>query len=352
MPINSENILKNLYYLILAILVLYFLYLLRDILSPFVLAAILAYAFTPVAKFFQKKGLSWTLAASLTFILVLAFAVGLFFLIIPETISQLRSFIAGLPSYVENMLDVIEALEERYPSFDISKTVEDYLLNLSQNLEFRLSNITENVVSLVSQAVNIIFLGFILTPFILYYFMVDAFKMRRSLVRLFPREKKEDYLFILRKADQAIGGFIRGRLLICLFVGVCVTIGLDLLNIEFALILGVVAGILDIIPYLGPIVGAVPALIFAASKSTLQVLLVGGLFVAINLVEGVFIAPKLMGKEVGIHPITVILALMIGGELFGALGLLVAIPAAGLFKEILYYRQQKIASKNKPLPPQ
>ena len=140
------------------------------------------------------------------------------------------------------------------------------MINLSSNLQSYLATILSNIVNLFSLIMSIIFMGFVLTPFILYYFMADAVKIRRALIRLFPSQKKE-FVNLIRLTDKIVGNFIRGRLLVSLFVGVCVTIGLFLMNIEFSLVIGVIAGILDIIPYLGPIVGAIPALIFAGTKS-------------------------------------------------------------------------------------
>jgi len=337
----TENFARKAYYLALAIAILYLVYLLRNVLVPFALAGILAYALTPAARFLKRWGLSWKISVALIFLLLLAFFVFLFFLIVPETISQVRALTAHLPEYTGKIIDIARVIDERYPGLNLSLAVEEFLHNLTSNLQSYLTDLIKNIFDLVSFLMNVIFIGFVLTPFILYYFMVDAVKIRRALLRLFPANKRKEYVFLLRKIDAVVGGFIRGRLLTCLFVGVCVGVGLFFMGIEFPLVIGVIAGIADIIPYLGPIIGVVPALAFAASKSIFLVLGVVALFVGVNLVEGVIILPKFLGKETGLHPITVLFALIVGGKLYGALGVIVAIPVAGVLKELFNYYRRK-----------
>lgn len=338
---STENFARKAYYLALAVAILYLVYLLRNVLVPFALAGILAYALTPAARFLKRRGLPWKISVALIFLLLLAFFAFLFFLIVPETISQVRALTAHLPEYTGKIIDIARVIDERYPGLNLARTLEDFLHNLTTNLQSYLTGLIKNIFDLVSFLMNVIFIGFVLTPFILYYFMIDAVKIRRALLSLFPVERRKEYVFLLRKIDAVVGGFIRGRLLTCLFVGVCVGVGLFFMSIEFPLVIGVIAGIADIIPYLGPIIGAVPALVFAASKSIFLVLGVVALFVGVNLVEGVAITPKFLGKETGLHPITVLFALIVGGKLYGALGVIVAIPVAGVLKELFNYYRHK-----------
>ncbi|MCD6156404.1 MAG: AI-2E family transporter, partial [Candidatus Atribacteria bacterium] len=255
--------------------------------------------------------------------------------------SQVRALTAHLPEYTGKIIDIARVIDERYPGLNLSLAVEEFLHNLTSNLQSYLTDLIKNIFDLVSFLMNVIFIGFVLTPFILYYFMVDAVKIRRALLRLFPPEERKEYVFLLRKIDAVVGGFIRARLSACLFVGVCVGVGLFFMGVEFPLVIGVIAGIADIIPYLGPIIGAVPALAFAASKSVLLVLGVIALFVGVNLVEEVIILPKFLGRETGLHPITVLFALIVGGKLYGALGVIIAIPVAGVLKELFGYYRRK-----------
>lgn len=336
---------RKLYYLLLLALALYLVYLLRDVLVPFVLGGLLAYALAPVARYLTRRGLSWKLASVIVFLALLLFFALLFFLIIPEALSQLKAFAASAPERIEEfvgkILEAAKALDARYPDLRLTEAIEDFLRNILGNFENYLQGITRNILNLVSLFMTVLFLGFIVTPFALYYFMVDATKIRRTLVRIFPPKRRKEYVALLRSVDQVVGSFIRGRLILSLFVGVAVTVGLLIMRIEFPLITGIIAGVADVVPYLGPIVGAVPALLFASAKSVWHVVGVVALFSGVNFVEGVVVTPRVMGKETGLHPVTVLLALLVGGKLFGALGVVAAIPVAGVLKGILLHRKRR-----------
>ncbi|MDI3543127.1 MAG: hypothetical protein PWP57_730 [Candidatus Atribacteria bacterium] len=345
---NSEEgkIIKNFYYLVLIIITLYLTYILRDVLIPFVLGGLLAYALSPAVQFLNSRGFSWKISVLIVFVIILVFFLALFIFLVPEVISQFRTLTFQWSQYSESLIDKIlegiEKLDERYPDSNISQTIESFLTTISANLQNYLTHIISGIPNLVSILANIIFLGFIMTPVALYFFMADATKVRRSLVRMFPSSHRKEYVALFREIDQILGGFIRGRALIALFVGICATVGLALMNIDFALAIGVIAGIVEIVPYLGPVIGAIPAIILAATKSPWLVLGVALLFGGINFVEGIFISPNLLGKETGLHPLTVLFALAVGGKLYGALGIIIAIPVAGILKGLLsHYRKNK-----------
>ena len=343
---NSEEgkIIKNFYYLVLIVIALYLAYLLKDVLIPFALGGLLAYALSPVVQLLNSRGLSWKLSVVIVFVAILVFFLSLFIFLVPEVISQFRTLTFQWPQYsetlIEKIIEGLDKLDERYPDSNISQAVESFLTNISPNLQNYLPHVISGIPNLVSILANIIFLGFIMTPVALYFFMADATKVRRSLVRLFPPSRRREYIALLREIDQVLGGFIRGRALIALFVGTCASVGLALMKIDFALAIGVIAGIVEVVPYLGPVLGAIPAIILAATKSPWLVLGVILLFGGINFVEGIFISPQLLGKETGLHPLTVLFALAVGGKLYGALGLIIAIPVAGILKGLLSHHRK------------
>lgn len=354
MPRNQEEkhfeFTKALYSLLVLALALYLVYLLRDVLVPFVLGGLLAYALTPLARRLNRFGMSWKLSVILVFLGILVFFALLFFLIVPEALSQLKAFSASAPERIEEfvgkILEIAKTLDAKYPDLRLTEAIEDFLRNVLGNFENYLQGITRNIFNLVSLFMTVLFLGFIVTPFVLYYFMIDTTKIRRALVRLFPQDRKKEYIEILRSIDKVVGDFIRGRLILSLFVGVTVTVGLLIMRIEFPLIIGIIAGIADVVPYLGPIVGAVPALLFASTKSVWHVIGVVALFGGVNFIEGIVVTPRVMGKETGLHPVTVLFALLVGGKLFGALGVIAAIPVAGVIKGILLHRRKGESSGN------
>ncbi len=352
---SQEKILRNFYYLAIAVIVVYLVYLLRNVLAPFALAAITAYAFVPATRFLNRLGLSWKTASSIIFVGIIIFFLVLFFLIVPEVVSQLKSFTASAPEYtsriVGKIIETAQTIDKHYPELNLSQSIQEFLNNLSQNLQNYLSGVLRNLFNFLSLFMTALFLALVVTPFALYYFMTDAGKIRKALVKLFPPSNRKEFVLILREIDHILGNFVLGRLILSLFVGVCATVGLMMLKIEFPLLIGVIAGITDIIPYLGPIVGTIIALVFASTKSIWSIIGVLALFGGINLVEGVVVTPRIMGKEMGLHPLTVLFALMIGGQLLGALGIIIAIPVAGIIKGIfLYYRKKQLKAFDETNP--
>ena len=150
-----------------------------------------------------------------------------------------------------------------------------------------------------------------------------------------PARYRGDAQYVLREVNVALNGFFRGQLWICLFVGLFIYGGLALLKIPYALFIGLLAGLFDIIPYFGPVLGFLPAAALALSQSPLTVLWVLLLFIAANQIENSLISPWLIGDRVGLHPLVVIFAVLVGGYLMGILGLLIAVPVAAIGRVLL-----------------
>ena len=142
--------------------------------------------------------------------------------------------------------------------------------------------------------------------------------------------------------DNSLGSFIRGQLLISAIVGILIAVGLSIMGVDFALIIGLIAGIFNIVPYFGPIIGAVPAVVFALLKSPLTAVYVVLLFAVVNQVESSIISPNILGEHVGLHPVTVIFSIISGGYLFGILGVILAVPVTSIVKVTLRYVHNKL----------
>lgn len=142
--------------------------------------------------------------------------------------------------------------------------------------------------------------------------------------------------------DNSLGSFIRGQLLISAIVGVLIAVGLSIIGVDFALIIGLIAGIFNIVPYFGPVIGAIPAVISALLKSPLSAVYVVILFIVVNQVESSIISPNILGEHVGLHPVTVIFCIISGGYLFGILGVILAVPVTSIIKVTLRYIHNKL----------
>jgi len=166
-----------------------------------------------------------------------------------------------------------------------------------------------------------------------FYFLKDTTKIKKTLILTIPKKYRVSILEVVRDLDEVLGGFITGQLIVAAFIAILTTIALLVLGVRFAIIVGFIAGIANVIPYFESIIGIVPGVLFALLDSPTKLLLwVLGIFIAIQQIESAILSPKIVGNKVGIHPIIVVLVLLIGGKLFGVVGLMIAIPLAGTIK--------------------
>jgi len=162
--------------------------------------------------------------------------------------------------------------------------------------------------------------------------MRDMLVFKENLYIFVSKDNKKEFKEVLEEIDNIVSGFIRGRIIVCFIVGTLIGIGLYFLNLKFALIIGIVSGIFNFIPYLGPMVGVVLTLIFALGSPWWILLMIVVLFVLVNQLEAVYLNPNILGKGLGLHPLTVILSMLICGQVLGILGVLVAVPLTAILK--------------------
>ena len=171
---------------------------------------------------------------------------------------------------------------------------------------------------------------------------MDFPELKMWLLSWIPDRWRSDIVGLMIEMDNSLGSFIRGQLLISAIVGILIAVGLSIMGVDFALIIGLIAGIFNIVPYFGPIIGAVPAVVFALLKSPLTAVYVVLLFAVVNQVESSIISPNILGEHVGLHPVTVIFSIISGGYLFGILGVILAVPVTSIVKVTLRYVHNKL----------
>jgi predicted PurR-regulated permease PerM len=176
--------------------------------------------------------------------------------------------------------------------------------------------------------------GLLISLVISYYLLNDVEILKKTLHSLLPIKYKNDIAIVGREINNIIKGFIQGQIFTSLVVGMLITVGLIITKVKFPFVLGIIGGITNIIPYFGPIIGAIPAVIVASSQSIFTGLKCALVFVIVQQIDNVFISPKITEKKIGLHPITTIFVVLVGGELFGILGMLVAVPIFASLKII------------------
>ena len=313
--------------------------LLVPIIVPFVVAGVLAYAFNPLVKKLMTLKLSRTLSTAIIFIGIILAVVGFSLVFFPMIVKEVNSLISMLPDLSQNWYERFMAWYEKtiganpnipstfegvleYLNIEV-EAITDWLFRSSGTLFSKIGSFASSLVYLVT------------IPVIMFYFMKDGDKIAHGAKKMVLPKWRSWVFPLSEKIDGVLGGFIRGQLLVAFLIGVLSAIALLILGVEYWLILGMLAGIGDLIPYIGPFLGAIPAVFIALTTDPWKAVWVIVAFLIIQQLEGNLISPKIVGHSVGLHPALIIFMLLVGGALWGLVGLLVAVPLAGVIKVLL-----------------
>ena len=305
----------------------WFAYVLRDLLLVMLTAVILASAIEPFTKWFIGKGLPRVLSVVLIYLVSLLLLVSFFYFFLPPLTNEATDFFSSLPEYMES-LNLSSSFEE------FTSQGEDMML--SEQL-MQLQGVLKASSSSALGAASAIFGGimsFVLIIVLSFYFAVQEQGLDRFLRLVTPPKHQEYMIDLWQRAQVKIGRWLQGQLLLSLIVGILVYIGLLILGVPYALLLALVAAVLELIPVFGSILAAIPAVIiaFVTANPTLAVLVII-LYVVVNQLQGNIIYPLVVQKVLGVPPLVVILAIIAGAQLAGFLGILIAVPVAAAVQE-------------------
>jgi predicted PurR-regulated permease PerM len=307
----------------------------RPVLAPFFIALILAYLISPLVHRLEVRGLPtpWAiLTVYLAFLTLIAFAV---LKLVPRLIDQSRAFLGALPAYALQVQRFVGQLEGRIHRLGLPTPLRDQIHAAIDNAATGLGDQalgllgTGTLMQLIEVAGALI-----LAPFIAFYLLRDMGGFKAHFVRALPRRYRQELLALLREVDAVLSGWLRGMLVMLVIIGALSTLACYLLGLPYPLLLGSWAGLTEFVPYIGPVIGAVPALIVGFSISGGKALQVVIAYVVIQQLEGNLISPNIMGHSLGIHPLVIIAAILIGGYVGGVAGMILALPLAGIVKAV------------------
>ncbi|AHX14446.1 membrane protein [Dyella jiangningensis] len=332
--------------LAIAAVILYVLWLLAPVLMPFAFAAMLAYLGDPLADRLERLGLGRTLAVSIVFIVLLLLAIGALLLLIPLVSRQVDNLVQNLPRYVDWARNValpwVQAKLHLDPSaFDTDRLVEQlktHLGSIGDAASTVLGQISRSSLGVIAWLTNLV-----LIPVVAFYLLRDWDRLVAWIDRMLPRSIEPTVAYLAREADSVLGAFVRGQLAVMLALGIFYGAALTIMGLSVGPLIGMVAGLLSFVPYLGFIVGFGSALIAALVQygDWGHVLIVVAIFTVGQLLEGYVLVPRLVGEKIGLHPVAVIFAVLAGGYLFGFLGVLLALPAASVILVVLRYLSER-----------
>lgn len=298
----------------------------------FSFALMLAYFFDPLYRYLIHKKVPKVLAIIVVFGIIIALLILTIFFLIPSVINQLNILYKEIPNFIENYQNLILSIKPQLSKFINPADVEILLKENLSELQRGVLGFSQSIIIYLSNIVSSVTFGIVIIPLILFYLMRDLVIFKENLYIFVSKKNKKQFKEVLEEIDNIVSGFIRGRIIVCFIVGTLIGVGLYFLNLKFALIIGIVSGVFNFIPFLGPIVGVILALIFALGNSWWTLLMIVILFVLVNQLEAIYLNPNILGKGLGLHPLTVILSILICGQLLGILGVLVAVPLAAILK--------------------
>lgn len=269
-------------------------------------------------------------ATVIVFCLFLLFCVFVVSLIVPVIYYEASELIDAFPHYAARIQEYLSWFSQQTINLDIEEEVRGYLVNLTDNLHQAVEYIAEASMSLIGRTVDVF-----LIMFLVFYLLYDFQAVREQILELVPKARRPLAVEILKIIDTNAGTFIRGSLIRCTIVGIVTGAVLAIVGMPYALLLGLLAGIFNFILYLGPYIAAVPAVLLSFSPLTPSPIVVILIYVVIQVLDGMFLSPIVLGRIVKLKPITVIIAILAGGRLAGLLGMVLAVPFAGIIKGIL-----------------
>ncbi len=320
-------------------ILIWLLYQLAPIISIVVIAVFVVYFITPVVNFLISIRIKPVLAAMITSVLIMFAVFGLFYLLIPGLIMEMRELVIFLSVEIfQDMPALIAQLQELDQRFNLRLT-ESFIEYSDQFIRQAPSNVQEILRYLTAFSMGLVTRVWILLAlvFVVFYLVQDLGKVRRNLTLIFPQIYKENVQHVLNTIDEKVGAYIRGTLLKCAFVGLLTWIGLTLLEMPFALMLGILAGTLNIILYIGPVMATLPAILLSIMPGTPNIIIVILLYIVVQVLDAFVFTPVFLGKATDLSPLTVIVIVLTGAQLMGLMGIVLAIPITATLKVLLHY---------------
>ncbi len=327
LEISSGTIIKS----ILLILLFVFLYILKDVVIIFLFALVIASGISPFANWLDERGFPRVVGVLALYLIILGLAVFVLSLVVPYISDDINRLISALPKVVERVSTSLETAQNSSPQYlDFLGEIQNILSSLSSYLQ----QASQSVIGLIVSIFGGVF-SFIAILIISFYLSVTRKGIETFLGSVVP-EKYENYVISLwKRTEIKVGKWLQGQMLLSLIVGLAVYIGLSLLHVRFALILSLLVMALEIVPMVGPVAAAIPAIFLAFLQSPMLGLWVLILYIVVQQLENHILVPIILGRTLNLNPVVILIALLVGQALAGIPGMILAVPISTIIVEIL-----------------
>lgn len=322
-----------------------------SVISPIFIGFLIAWLFEPLVKWLQKKKVPRIVGCIISYLIIFGILFLLLYLLIPTFIDQIKDFAATIPELLKNSQKILDKFFETF-----SRVTDIKVSGIKKEVYMALENLgvilTTNIPATLINIGKSIFSGgvtFILGLMIGFYILYDFNKIKENIENILPKTWRKNYRELSTRLNNSLRNYFQGLFFIMILIFITQSIGLTLAGLQAPLIFALFCALTDVIPYFGPYIGAIPAVIVGFTASPLTGILVIISILIVQLIENNFYQPLIMGHTMKLHPVTIMIGLLVFQHFFGIIGMIVATPVIAAFKVITNYLDEKLNIKNKLL---
>ena len=322
---------------------------LKEVVLLIIYSVIISYVLNPIVSYLERKGIKRSISILLIYIVIIIIVILIIMTIVPEISREFKKLIDLIPNYSNKIYDIFnnnylkyaKRMENLPKGFDgINKIFSENLNKLELKLLKYLRNTTNSMINIITKSFKLI-----IVPIISFYFLQDKEYFKKKLYMLIPKKHRKDTLRLCREIDSVLTRFIKGQIITSIIVGFLTMVGLLIIRIDYAVIIGLVVALFEIIPYFGPVVGVVLTVIFGLLDSPSKAIWGLLILMIVQQLENSVIAPKIVGESVGLHPVIVMIVVILGGSYFGVLGMILAVPVSAIVKILFSFVVDKVSEQ-------
>ncbi|MFK4301767.1 MULTISPECIES: AI-2E family transporter [unclassified Paenibacillus] len=312
--------------------------LLKTIILPVILSGVLYYLFNPLVDVLERNKVKRIYSIIVLYLLIIGIITIVITSVVPVIRDQIQGLIQNVPAYSEQVQQQFEKLIGSDFVNQFQNTIQINPSELASKASEKLSAFINNIWASLGSFLGVVtetVLAIATVPFILFYLLKDGRKLPQSVLKMFPPMFRKETDRIMTEMNHQVSSYIRGQIIVSFCIGVLLYIGYLIIGLDYSLTLAVIASFTSVVPYLGPVIAITPALIVALVTSPVMLLKMVIVWTVVQLIEGKFISPQIMGKSLRVHPITIIFVILTAGNLFGVVGIILAVPGYAVLKVIV-----------------
>ncbi|NLG18679.1 MAG: AI-2E family transporter [Fibrobacter sp.] len=339
----SSRIIRYSFFVLLLFIAVAVIYSVKVLAIPLAVSILLAFLFQPLVNLIEARGINRLLVITLIFAVTGGLVAVAAFFVVPGLVSEGRNLAKNLPQYDNFLQKSLGSLRDVVAAKFPAVTVPDFYQLIKDKLAGSTGAILKSIPAIAGNLLYIVSL-LTLIPVFTFFFLADGYLIKKAMLRLTPNRYFEMFVLLFSRIADSVQCFIRGQLIDALAVGILTSIGLSLIGLPYSIVIGIIAGLGNLIPYLGPVIGFVPAffvlIVSPEGLSVIGFVKIAVVFVIVQFLEGTFVYPIAVGKSVNLHPLVVIVGVATGGQLAGVIGMILVIPVISIVKvtvEVVFF---------------